>query len=275
MSPSPRAAVARCGLLFVAILLGYDDPALEFELRAALADGDDRSAARQVSALARKRRREYADHQPLVDNAARLLRGARLDEPAERVLASTALHAIRSLPARLLDGVEVQGTAHATAIDDATRALQRQDLREAARALATTAHGAPPALAPVLLGLAEIYGRTPQRAEIMERLPALHRTTPPANFNLDRGRRDRADLVLAVLRAHDVKLRDPERGRIRVLTRDDLAEAILRDPFWDDIDASTQEDGVVEGILRFGRPSPAIDGAAFGQKHVYIQRIVR
>jgi hypothetical protein len=96
-----------------------------------------------------------------------------------------------------------------------------------------------------------------------------------SGVNLSRGRKSRADLVMAVLRSHDVQLRDPERGRIRIMTRDDLAEAILRDPFWDDIDASTQEDGVVDGILRHGRPSPAIDGTAFGQKQVYIQRIVR
>ncbi len=106
------------------------------------------------------------------------------------------------------------------------------------------------------------------------RLVAQH-ALGSGRINLNRGRKDRADLVLAVLRAHDVQLRDPERGRIRVMTRDDLAEAILRDPFWDDIDASVQERGVVEGILQRGRPSPAIDGTAFGQKQVYIQRIVR
>ncbi|MBK6580393.1 MAG: hypothetical protein IPG17_30375 [Sandaracinaceae bacterium] len=59
------------------------------------------------------------------------------------------------------------------------------------------------------------------------------------------------------------------------MTRDDLAEAILRDPFWDDIDASVQEDGVVDGILRNSKPSPAIDLSAFGQPQVYIKRIVR
>ncbi len=116
----------------------------------------------------------------------------------------------------------------------------------------------------------------PETADIVAgvRLVARHMLGARA-LNLNRGRKDRADLVLAVLRAHDVQLRDPERGRLRVMTRDDLAEAILRDPFWDDIDASVQEDGVVEGILQHGRPSPAIDGTAFGQKQVYIARIVR
>ena len=275
MSQTQAAAMARCCLQFVAILLGYDEPALEFELRAVLADSDDRSAARQVSALARTRRREYADHQPLVDNAARLMKGEALPADASRVLASTALHAIRSLPARLLDGVEVQGTSHATAIDDAYRALQRHDYGKAARLLATTAKGAPPALGRVLLGIAEVYDHAVPSDEIIERLPAPRRSAPPPDFDLDRGRKSRADLVMAVLRAHDIQLRDVERGRLRPVTRDDLAEAILRDPFWDDIDASVQEDGVVDRILREGAPSPAIDLSAFGQSQVYIKRIVR
>ncbi|MBK7759550.1 MAG: hypothetical protein IPI35_24765 [Deltaproteobacteria bacterium] len=133
------------------------------------------------------------------------------------------------------------------------------------------------ALAPILLAIAEVHGANADEpaGEIIERLPAPRRSAPPPGFDLDRGRQSRADLVLAVLRAHDVQLRDVERGRLRPVTRDDLAEAILRDPFWDDIDASVQEDGVVDGILRNGKPSPAIDLSAFGQPQVYIKRIVR
>ncbi len=269
-------ALARFCLEFVAILLGYDDPEHEYALRAALAAPDDAGAADAVAALARKQRRAYADHLGLVEPALQLLRGRSVQPHAANVLAGTALHALRHLPAGLLQGVQVQGTPLADAIDDAFRASQRQDQAKVTRVLRAAARQAPPVLAPILLAIAEVHGGDQEDdGEIIERLPVHRRTTPPPGFDLDRGRQSRADLVLAVLRAHDVQLRDVERGRIRPMTRDDLAEAILRDPFWDDIDASVQEDGVVEGILRDGKPSPAIDGTAFGQPHVYIKRIVR
>ena len=202
------------------------------------------------------------------------LRGEYLPAEAGRLLGATALHALRSSPGSFPWAAELRRGAVAEALDDAFRASQREDGRGVTRALhADALRQAPPALAAILRGVAEVYGD--DGGELVERLPAHRRTTPPAGFDPDRGRKDRADLVLAVLRAHDVQLRDPERGRLRVMTRDDLAEAILRDPFWDDIDASVQEDGVVEGILQHGRPSPAIDGTAFGQKQVYIARIVR
>ena len=270
----PIGALARFGLEFVAVLLGYDDPGRAFELRAALAEADDRGVADQVDGLVRRHRKVYADHQRLVGPAVSALRGEYLPSEAGRLLGATALHALRSSPGSFPWAAELRRGAVAEALDDAVRASQREDGRGVTRALhADALRQASPALAAILRGVAEVYGD--DDGELVERLPAHRRTAPPAGFDLDRGRKDRADLVLAVLRAHDVQLRDPERGRLRVMTRDDLAEAILRDPFWDDIDASVQEDGVVEGILQHGRPSPAIDGTAFGQKHVYIARIVR
>lgn len=272
----PRDALARFGLEFVAMLIGFDDPGREFELRAALTEADPADLARHIEGLARKYRRAYADHRRLVEPAISALRGESIGPEAGKLLAATALHAIRSSPTSFSWGAEVRRGAVAEAIDEAFRASQHGDEQGVIRALpASVVRQAPPPLDAILQGITLAYGDDQDDGEIVERLPALRRTTPPAGFDLDRGRRDRADLVLAVLRAHDVQLRDPERGRIRVLTRDDLAEAILRDPFWDDIDASTQEDGVVDGVLRHGRPSPAIDGTAFGQKQVYIQRIVR
>lgn len=272
----PRDALARFCLEFVAMLLGFDDPGREFELRAALAEADSAELARQVEGLARKHRRAYADHRRLVEPAISELRGEYIGPEAGKLLAATALHAIRSSPTSFSWGAGIRGGAVAEAIDDAFRASQRQDERGVVRALpATVVRQAPAPLDAILQGITLAYGDDQDDGEIVERLPAHGRTTPPPGFDLDRGRKSRADLVLAVLRAHDVQLRDPERGRLRIMTRDDLAEAILRDPFWDDIDASTQEDGVVDGILRHGRPSPAIDGTAFGQKQVYIQRIVR
>ena len=267
-------ALARFGLEFVAILLGYDDPSREFELRAALADPDDADAAEAVAALARKQRRAYADHMGLVEPALLLLRGRSVAPKAANVLAATALHALRHLPAGLLQGAQVQGTPLADAIDDAFRASQRQDQPRLHRALPAATRQASATLTPLLEAITDAYGAEPS-SEIVERLPVHRRTTPPPGFDLDRGRQSRADIVLALLRAHDVQLRDVERGRLRPVTRDDLAEAILRDPFWDDIDASVQEDGVVDGILRNSKPSPAIDLSAFGQPQVYIKRIVR
>ena len=267
-------ALARFGLEFVAILVGYDDPEHEYALRAALADPDDEGVAEAVATLARKQRRAYADHLGLVEPALQLLRGRSVAPRAATVLAATALHALRHLPAGLLQGVQVQGTPLADAIDDALRASQRQDQPKLHRALQAAMRQAPPTLAPLLEAIADAYGAEPA-GEIVERLPVRRRTTPPPGFDLDRGRQSRADIVLALLRAHDVQLRDVERGRLRPVTRDDLAEAILRDPCWDDIDASVQEDGVVDGILRLGKPSPAIDLSAFGQPQVYIKRIVR
>ena len=270
-------ALARFGLEFVAILLGYDDPEHEYALRAVLADPDDAGAADAVAALARKQRRAYADHLGLVEPALQLLRGRSVAPRAATVLAATALHALRHLPAGLLQGAQVQGTPLADAIDDAFRASQRQDQPKVARLLQAAARQAPPVVAPILLAIAEVHGADSDDlgGEIIERLPAPRRSPPPPGFDLDRGRQSRADIVLAVLRAHDVQLREVERGRLRPVTRDDLAEAILRDPFWDDIDASVQEDGVVDGILRHGKPSPAIDLTSFGQPQVYIKRIVR
>ena len=270
-------ALARFGLEFVAILLGYDDPEHEYALRAVLADPDDARVVDAVAALARKQRRAYADHLGLVEPALLLLRGRTVQPRAATVLAATALHALRHLPAGLLQGAQVQGTPLADAIDDAFRASQRQDQPKLHRALQAAARQAPPVVAPILLAIAEVHGADSDNlgGEIIERLPAPMRSAPPPGFDLDRGRQSRADIVLAVLRAHDIQLRDVERGRLRPVTRDDLAEAILRDPFWDDIDASVQEDGVVDGILRHGKPSPAIDLTAFGQPQVYIKRIVR
>ena len=62
----PMSALARFCLEFVAMLLGYNDPGREFELRGALAEPDSAEVARQVEGLARKHRRAYADHRRLV-----------------------------------------------------------------------------------------------------------------------------------------------------------------------------------------------------------------
>ncbi len=270
----PVQALGRFGLEFVALLLGYDDPGRAFELRAALSETDDRHAAEQVEALARRHRKAYADHQRLVGPSILALREEYLPPDMGRLLGATALHALNSSPGSFPWAAELRRGPLADALDDAVRASQREDARSVTRALhSDVLRQAAPELAAILRGVVEVYGD--DDGELVERLPAYARTTPPLGFDLDRGRKDRADLVLAVLRAHDVQLREPERGRVRILTRDDLAEAILRDPFWDDIDASVQEQGVVAGILDNRRPSPAIDGATFGQKHVYIKRIVR
>ena len=272
----PRDALARFCLEFVAMLLGFDDPGREFELRAALTEADPDELARQVEGLARKHRRAYADHRRLVEPAISELRGEYIVPEAGKLLAATALHAIRSSPTSFSWGAGIRGGAVAEAIDDAFRASQRQDERGVTRALpASLVRQAPAPLDAILQGITLAYGDELDDGEIVERLPAPRRSTPPPGFDLDRGRQSRADIVLAVLRAHDVQLREVERGRLRPVTRDDLAEAILRDPFWDDIDASVQEDGVVDGILRHGKPSPAIDLTAFGQPQVYIKRIVR
>jgi len=264
-------ALARLGLEFVAVLLGFDAPEQEYALRGALADRNDAAVAAEVEALVRKHRRVYADHRRLVEPALQLLRGGSVDAHAARLVAATVLHALRSTPGSFRLGPFSRAVS--AGIEAAFRAAQVDDpagVREALARIPEAEVG--PALAAVLRGVSEAYGG----AEILEPLPvAARRTTPPPGFDLDRGRTSRADLVTAVLRAHDVQLKDVERGRVRIITRDDLAEAILRDPFWDDIDASTQEHGVVDGILRRGRPSPAIDLSAHGHPQVYIQRIVR
>ena len=268
-----RSALIRFCLEFVAMLLGYEAPELEYGLRAALADPDDARAADQVAVLARKHRRAWSDHQRLVEPAIVAFRGEWIDDSAWRLLAATALHALRSNPGRFPWAAEVQGTAIGSAIDDAFRASQQQDVVGVSKALGASAlRGAPAGLAAILAAIAEIH-----RGEVTERLPAHspRRSEPPPGFNLDRGRKSRADIVMAVLRAREVQLREVERGRPRPVTRDDLAEAILRDPFWDDIDASVQEDRVVERILGEGAPSPAIDLSAHGLPQVYIKRIVR
>ena len=272
----PMSALAHFSLEFVALLLGYEDPGREFELRAALAESNDRRVAEQVDALARKHRRLYADHKRLVEPAISALRGEYLGPEAGKILAATALHAIRGTPGTFPWGAATRRGPVAEAIEEAFRASQRQDDRGVVRALPTSVvRQAPAPLDTILQGIAQVYGADPGDGELIERLPARVRTTPPPGFDLDRGRQSRADIVMAVLRAHDVQLKDVARGRLRPVTRDDLAEAILRDPFWDDIDASVQEDGVVDDILRHGKPSPAIDLSAFGQPQVYIKRIVR
>jgi len=264
-------ALARFGLEFVAVLLGFDAPEQEYALRGALADRDDGAVANQVEVLARKHRRVYADHRRLVEPALQLLRGGPVDERAVRLVAVTALHALRSTPGSFRLGPFARPVS--TGIEAAFLAAQAEDPAGVRKALVQIPEAeVSPSLSAVLRGVGEAFGG----AEILEPLPlAARRSTPPAGFDLDRGRQSRADLVTAVLRAHDVQIKDVERGRVRIITRDDLVEAILRDPFWDDIDASTQEDGVVDGILHQGRPSPSIDLSGHGHRQVTITRIVR
>ena len=256
-------ALARFGLGFVATLLGFDEPALEFALRGALAARRDRDAAGAVEDLERSHRRAFADHRRLVQPAIRALRGEALDPAAWRTMAATALHALRADRGAL-------GGALAGALDEAWRAAERGDDAGVLRALDQAAGAVPEALRGVLGGIAEVYG-----GERRERLPASTRTGPPAGFDLDRGRESRADLVIAVLRARDVQLRSEVRTPLRGVTRDEIAEAILRDPRWDDIDASVGEDGVVARVLRGDRPSPPIDLGRFALPVVTIARIVR
>ena len=78
------------------------------------------------------------------------------------------------------------------------------------------------------------------------------------SVDLQRGRSSRADLVMALMRDAPYVLTDVERGGAVVLRRLDLVEALLRDPFWDDIDASVEEPaGTVTAVLA-GDPSPSV-----------------
>lgn len=82
---------------------------------------------------------------------------------------------------------------------------------------------------------------------------------------LQRGRSSRADLVMALLRNAPYVLTDLERGGAVVLRRLDLVEALLRDPFWDDIDGSVDEEGGTVAAVLAGDPSPSVllaDGRA-------------
>lgn len=282
MSPNGTALV-RYALEHAARAIGAEHPEAEYALQAALAERDPRAVGRaalgvwdeQARTASRRHDRQATQAflhparpwQAVYVGSSLLIDGA--IEPSARVsLAGFALQALRTEP-RLQAGrkalTRAESAARSGQVPEVLGALEHPTLREAPRELTA-----------VLAGIGALLGAEGRGGEVLERMEVPHprRTVPPPGFDRDRGRESRAEIVLAVLRAHDVQLKEVDRGRLRPMTRDDLAEAILRDPFWDDIDASVGEDGVVARILR-GEPSPAIDLSRLGHPQVYIRRIVR
>lgn len=243
---------------------GVVSPEREYAMRAALGARGDAAIGRALMEVAAD-----SPTQPEIREVARaagsVLRGEA--EPAAlQALARFALLLLRlDLHAQLAQDRRAQGRWWRL-VHDAHERLVAEDPAGAWRLLA---QGETDALAlslrPVLAGVREAL-QDAVSPEAEERGPV----SPEA-----RGRESRADLVGALLRARSVTLMDVQTGRIfkpSAAGRLDLVDALLRDPFWDDIDQSVEEDSVVASVLA-GRPSPGVRVPALGE--VSITRIDR
>lgn len=74
---------------------------------------------------------------------------------------------------------------------------------------------------------------------------------------LAQGRTQRADTVVALLLARELRVTDLETGKPVKIKAEVLAEAVLRDAFWDQIEASVEEEGLV-ARLQVGAHSPSV-----------------
>ena len=269
---APHGQLARFALTLIAPARGRRDPSVEFALRAILAEPDDRAAGQALWALYQQKAAPIDSDGYTVTQSADLLLGEEGGHqgfnPAqlvwERIVAGQHDAAWGPALARSPQHQELARAWQLWRNHDAWRATQL--LRQLDLAVIS------PELAQLFASIAELLGRsTVPRREPPAR--GARRTGQTIAPDLERGRASRAELVWEIIRADQIVVREVESNRARRLDREELVDALLRDPRWDDIDAAEQRRDVVDRMLGHDEPSPPISLQHRGLPDVFIVRI--
>ncbi len=267
MNQTHQGRLARFSLSLIAPELGRRDPSAEYALHAALAEANDHVAGAALWRLYKQKASVLDSLGSTVMQAADLLQGVKGNGgwvPAQLVW--------ERIVAGRHDAPWGAALAHSPQLAALERAWRRW--REHDHYGATQ-----------LLGQIDLASVDPELAQLFSTIAAILGAgavtlpQPPARGGQAiqpdprRGREGRAELVGALLVAERIDVREVEGGRARPLEREELIDAILRDPRWDDIDAAEQRADVVDRILGEREPSPAISLRARGLPDVFIARI--